>query len=331
MGTHEAVTQEELASLLTSLAAAEREGGRGRRGRPGAPRVHEARVHDFARSEGLSRAVVQALEGIYSSFARAATVTLSAYLHGAFEVSLLSLDQLSYRQFAGSVPEPTVAGVFSVSPLPGRAILELNPSIGFWIVDRLLGGEGEIVKAPRPLTELEKALIEGTLSRMLRELGTAWEEMVHLAPELIEIIDSVGAAEIAKPDDAVAVAWFEVTVGPIAGMASVCFPVISLKLGKVGAGLSEDAVGEGARAEVSSLWEGLDTAISGVGVNCVVRLGTTRISVAELTGLEKGDVLCLDRSVDESLEILVGDAPKFRCRPVASAKKLAVEILGDAS
>ncbi len=329
MGRDAAVTEEELASLLASLAAAEREGKRGGRGRPGAARVHEARVHDFARSADLSSPTVQALEGIHSSFARAVTVTLSAYLHGAFEVSLLSLDQLSYSQFARSVPEPTVVCVFSVKPLPGRAILELNPSIGFWIVDRLLGGEGEIVKTPRPLTELEKALIEGTLSRMLRELGTAWEEMLHLEPELIEITDSAGAAEIARPADAVAVASFEVTVGPIAGMASVCFPVISLKLGKVDVGPSEEAAGKGARAEASSLREGLEAAISGAEVDCVVRLGTTRMSAADLADLAPGDVLCLDRASSAELEMLVAGRPKFRCRPVRSGDRAAVEIAGE--
>ena len=48
MDAEGAVTQEELASLLASLAAAESKERRGARARAGAGRVHEARVHDFA-------------------------------------------------------------------------------------------------------------------------------------------------------------------------------------------------------------------------------------------------------------------------------------------
>lgn len=293
--------------------------------------MHEARVHDFARSETLSSGMVQALEGIHSSFARGVAPTLSAYLHAPFEVSLLSVDQLSYSQFARSVPEPTVVAVFSLDPLPGRGILELNPSIGFWIVDRLLGGEGEIAKTPRPLTELEKALIEGTLSRMLGELGTAWEQTVRLELELIEIMDAVGAAEVAKPPEAVAVASFEVAAGPLVGMASLCFPVISLKLGRLGAADPANARGDSRPAGTSSFGDGLEAALSGVRLSCMVRLGTMRISPAELMGLEEGDILCLDGRADEALEMFVGDAPKFRCQPAAAGEKLAVQVLGEIS
>jgi len=328
MDAEGAVTQEELASLLASLAAAESKERRGARGRAGAGRVHEARVHDFERSETLSAAVVQALGSAYEAFARAAATSISAYLRTPFEVSLLSLDQLSYEQFVRSVPDPTVAGVFSPSPLQCRGILEINPGICFWIVDHMLGGTGEIVKEPRPFTEMEKALLEGTISRLLAELGTAWQELGHLEPELIEIIDSAEAADIAKQTDAVAVASFEVTVEEMTGMASICLPVLSLKLGRLGTQSSDGSEGDGRPVEAASVRRGLVAALGPVSLSCVVRIGAAAVSASELASLAEGDVVCLDKRPHENLDMLIGEAPRFRCRPVASDGKLAVEIVG---
>jgi flagellar motor switch protein FliM len=328
MAGKEAVTQEELSSLLAALQV----DGAGQPGAGGrdAEQIREARVHDFARSDTLPTPTIKALTDAYSTFARAAATTLSSHLRTAFEVSLLSVDQLTYDQCAGSVPDPTVAAVFTAAPLPGRALLEINPGIGFWLIDRMLGGGGDIVNTPRPLTDVEKALLQRSLSDVLGDLGTAWEGLSDIQPCLTEVLDSVAAAEIAKPVDPVSVASFEVMIGSLVAMASVCVPVISLKLGGVAA-LSLGDLEDGAGERESSATPGcLTEALSDVPVSCVVRLGGATARAGELLALEEGDVVCLDRLYGEHLELFVGDAPRFQCRPVMSHGKLAVEILGDA-
>lgn len=290
-------------------------------------RAHRARAHDFARTEALRTATVQALEGAYASFARGASEDLSSYLHSPVEVALVSLDQLSYDEYVRGAPDPTVAGVFGLKPLPGRGILELSPAIGLWIVDRVLGGSG-VVKAdePRPLTEMEKALVEGTVSRLLEELATVWQELGSFEPELVEIVDSAEAGEIGKRTDAVAAARFEVKVGEMAESASICLPAISLKVGRVGSGGEE---GERGEPEAASLRRGLTRVLSSVPVTCVVRLGRAAIPARELAALQEGDVVCLDTGADEEMEMIVGDARRFRCRPVADEDRVAVEVLGE--
>lgn len=291
-------------------------------------RAHEARAHDFARTEALRTATVQALEGAYASFARGAAEELSSYLHSPVEVALVSLDQLSYDEYVRGAPDPTVAGVFGLKPLPGRGILELSPAMGLWIVDRVLGGSGVKAGDPRPLTEMEKALVEGTLSRLLEELGTAWQELGSLEPELVEIVDSAEAWEIGKRTDAVAAARFEVKVEEMTEGASICIclPAISLKVGRVGSGREE---GERGEPEAASLRRRLTRVLSSVPVTCVVRLGRAAIPARELAALQEGDVVCLDTRADEEMEMIVGDARRFRCRPVADEDRVAVEVLGE--
>src|SRR5512135_2474699 len=130
MTSEQIVTQEELNSLLSSLGTeleTDHPAGRNRRRRAV---VHEARVHDFQRSDTLGRSIVQRLEAVHELFARNGANTLAMYLHRRCQIAPLSLDQLTFEQFQRSVPDPTVIAVFDLSPLPGKALLEINQVIG---------------------------------------------------------------------------------------------------------------------------------------------------------------------------------------------------------
>jgi flagellar motor switch protein FliM len=329
MKTELTITQEELDSLLSSLEATiEKEKSAGR-GRQNARKVHEARVHDFIRSEKLSHNAVQAIEQVHAAFARGVSSVLSNYLHTRIQVSLLSLEQVTFAQFLRSVPDPTVLSLFSIEPLPGRAILEINPSIVFWILDYVLGGQGDAIRSPRPLTDMEKSLIEGTLAKMLNELGIAWKNMMPIEPKLTEIAQNAGSAAIADLTDAVLVTYFEVTIGSVVGMASICIPILPIGISQIDAspGKPPKTIDGNNTVEPAALRDRIAAGLENVSVPCVIRLGSIEIPSNMLETLSEGDVLCLDRSVGEALELLVLKSPKYYCKPIAIGNKLAVEIL----
>lgn len=311
-------------------------GGSRRARRPRVERASEsgpqAPVHDFVHSEGLPRSAAQALEAVCGAFARATSASLAAHLRSPLQVSLLSLDQLSYDQFLRALPDQTVIALAAIGPLPGHAILELDPALAFWMTDRLLGGDGQGPRGPRPLTQVERAVIEGPVSRLLTDLGTAWQDRLPAKPKLVEILDGAAQAQIAKPTDAVAVASFEVSAGSLAGTFRICIPTISLKLASLDAGDPSSpapAPGRGAPDDAPPRAR-LTEAITSLPVQCTVRLGVAEITAAELARLEEGDVLCLNTRVTDPLDLLVGSAPKLHCRPRTIGGKLAVEVLRDA-
>ena len=55
-------------------------------------------------------------------------------------------------------------------------------------------------------------------------------------------------------------------------------------------------------------------------------LGTSTISVNDFVNLQMGDIIRLDRDVDDELNIFVGNIRKFTALPGVSGDKYAVRI-----
>ena len=58
----------------------------------------------------------------------------------------------------------------------------------------------------------------------------------------------------------------------------------------------------------------------------IAYLGNTQITVKDLIHMKRGDVLQLDKRIDDLLEIEIGGSRKFFGRPGVSGKKKAIKI-----
>ena len=70
-----------------------------------------------------------------------------------------------------------------------------------------------------------------------------------------------------------------------------------------------------------------------IQVEITIRLGRTRLTVAQLARLQPGDVLPLDRDADDGVDICIGDKVVARGQLVDDGSgegRLAVRILGPA-
>jgi flagellar motor switch protein FliM len=74
--------------------------------------------------------------------------------------------------------------------------------------------------------------------------------------------------------------------------------------------------------EKASLKAGLGR--STINIKAVV--GKSMISVKELLNLQLGDVILLDRKVDEEFEVYVEENLKYKCKPGILKKSIAIKI-----
>src|SRR5712672_2287611 len=131
--------------------------------------------YDFKRPERVGKEQMRALQTMHEGFGRNFGAALSALLRSIVEVKLTSVDQLTYGEFVFSLENPTCFNLLRAEPLEGNLILDINPSILYPIIDRLLGGgkdSGPVSR--RPLTEIELRLVGRLTGLFLQELKRAW-------------------------------------------------------------------------------------------------------------------------------------------------------------
>ena len=193
------LSQAEVESLLRAVEPASAEGPaieiglQGTGAKLSEPNPHvRANLYDFQRPERVGKDQMRALQSLHEGFGRNYGAALSGLLRCIVEVRLTSVDQLTYSEFVFSLENPTCFNLLRAKPLEGSLILDINQSILFPMIDRLLGG-GKESSAPirRPLTEIELRLVSKITDLFLNDLRTAWKIVVDLDRSLVVLHEEV--------------------------------------------------------------------------------------------------------------------------------------------
>jgi len=121
--------------------------------------VPSYQVCDFKQAGQIKKDQVRAISNLHEGFARNLTNALGAYLRVIFEVNLVSVEQLTFREFLQRIPDLAYLATFQVKPMGAIAALDLEPSLVFPIIDLLLGGIGRMNEQEREITEIEEGIL----------------------------------------------------------------------------------------------------------------------------------------------------------------------------
>ncbi|MGI5901188.1 MAG: flagellar motor switch protein FliM [Desulfitobacteriia bacterium] len=286
----------------------------------------KVKIYDFKRPNKFSKGQIDSLYNIHENFCRAFATFLAGSMHTPVEAAVISTEQITYDEFARSLPYPTILGVFQLSPLEGNALLELSPTLAFIMVDRLLGGHGGGgAYKNRDLTEIEKRIVASRLDKIVQLIGESWLEIFEVKSVFIDMETNPQFAQIVAPNEMVAVITIEVKIEEQSGLINVCLPYIIMKpiLEKLNSLLLFSTAGKGTTEGEKDL---IRSRIEEARVAMKVSIGEAQITVQDLLTLEQGDVIPLNQKIKEPLPIYVGEYLKFKGLPGLAGNKLAVKM-----
>jgi len=319
----EVLSQDEIDQLLTAINAgdaAEIESIR-----PAAD-TRKIKIYDFKRPDKFSKEQMRTVQNMHETFSRLTTTALSASLRVLVHVHVASVDQLTYEEFIRSIPTPTTLAVISMDPLKGQAILEVDPTITFTIIDRLFGGSGEGSKLNRELSDIEHSVMEGIIVRILGNMREAWTQVIDLRPRLSQIENNPQFAQIVPPTEMVVLVTLETKIGDVEGMMNLCIPYLTIEpiISKLSAQYWYSSVRRGATTENLNI---LKEKLSTVEIPVIAEIGKIDLPVRDVLALRAGDVIRLHTvRVDDPMVLNVGTKKKFLCRPGVIGRKMAVQI-----
>lgn len=286
--------------------------------------------YDFKRPERVGKDQMRALQTMHEGFGRNFGAALSSLLRTIVEVKLTSVDQLTYSEFVFSLENPTCFNLINAEPLEGQLILDINPSLLFPIIDRLLGGGSDTSPpARRPLTEIELRLVGRITDLFLAEMRSAWENVLELELEVDRVESNPQLVQIVPPNEVVVLISFELTLGDLRGMMNLCVPFNSIE--RIGGKLSANSWVTYSRKPVTP--ESMQLIGDELGksvVEVIVELAETQISTADLIGLRVGDIIATEKDIHLPLDVEVEGQTKFHASAGAFKGRKAIRVLGQA-
>ncbi|MGO8789072.1 MAG: flagellar motor switch protein FliM [Terriglobia bacterium] len=313
------LTQEEIDALFRAAQGRVAE-------KPKAPTAERVvAACNFRQSARISKEQLRAVSQLHELFARNLTHSLGAYLRLAFEVNLVSAEQLNYGEFLQRIPEVTYLVSATLRPMGVSAALEIDLPLAFPIIDVLLGGSGRAEATVREITEIEEQILESVVRIIGRELENTWRPVLEVQFAFDQRLRQADISRLMPPSEKILSLSFEIRMPEARGMLNVALPaaVANALLRK----LTQQASYRKQRGTADSnsqMRKRLD--------HCVfplqLILPEQSVRVAQLLSLEQGDILKLDYSLGGTANLLVGGKELFNARPVRVGGRRAAQVDG---
>jgi flagellar motor switch protein FliM len=279
--------------------------------------------YDFHRADRISQDHMRSIHLLYEHFGRNFASSLSAYLRSFIDVSLASIEQISYASFIKSLPDPTLFASIRMRPLDSNIAFEMSPSLVFPMIDMILGGSGCALSDNRNLTEIELNIIEGVVKLAIKDLQSAWRSIMEL--ELF--LDGKGTKaqlfQIVSPAETVIAVHLELKTGEYSGTMNFCIPSQILK--QLRSKFDQQWSGHRQKSSDAEA-ERIVELIKPVAVPLSCEMRDSKLTIDDLLKVSIGDVIELNERIGSPALLCVGGMAKFLGRVVQRRGKKAFEV-----
>jgi flagellar motor switch protein FliM len=320
----EVLSQNEIDALLSAITSGEMDAEQLKK----EENEKKVRVYDFKRALRFSKDQIRSITRIHENYARLLTTFFTTQLRTYVNIAVTSVDQIPYEEFVRSIPRLTMLNIYSMAPLDGKLILEINPNIAYALIDRILGGRGNSLNKSNNFTEIEKLLLTQLFEKGVYCLKEAWDSVTEIDPILEDFEENPQFIQMVAPNETVVVVSLAATVGESSGVINICIPHVILE--PIIAKLSEHywmQTHQNTRDEEA--YDLLSKQVEEAEVLITSVLGNANITIDEFLKLKKGDVIALNKAIDDPLTLIINNQPKYYVQPGKHKNKMSVQILDE--
>ena len=220
----EVLSQSEIDSLLAALSTGELEVDETQQ-----EKEKQVKNYDFKRPAKFSKEHLRTLEIIYEHYGRLVSTNLAVYLRKNIQISVASSETVTFSEFSNALSNPVILGIINFSPLPGNIIIDVSCNLGFAMIDRMLGGQGNPLEKNREFSEIEMAILEKLIIICMQMMREPWKNVLDINPVMERIETNSQFAQMIAPSDMIAIVTLNVKIGEIEGLMNICLPFFTLE------------------------------------------------------------------------------------------------------
>jgi flagellar motor switch protein FliM len=264
--------------------------------------------YDLATQVRIVRGRMPTLEMINDRFARLFRIGLFNMIRRTPEISVAPIKVQKFTEYTQNLHVPSSLNLIKMNPLRGTALLTLDATLVFTIVDNFFGGTGRYAKIEgREFTLTEGRIVQIVLRQAFADLTEAWSVCNPITVEYLNSEINPHFANIVSPSEIVVVTAFRIELEGGGGELHVTMPYAMIEPIRdlLDSGVQSD------RMDRDESWNRtLRAEIEEAEVELVPVLGHTTLTLGRLVDLKPGDVIPCD--FDGEVTLLAEGVPVLR-------------------
>jgi flagellar motor switch protein FliM len=274
----------------------------------------------FERSGRFSTEQKDIANSVQEAFAKGITQSLAAYLRVSFEVVLAPPEQMTFRESL----ESSTHGMYLmlVQFCGAAAVIRIDQSIVFPLIDILLGGTGQAEIVAREATEIEDHVMEGVGKIICHEIAMAW----GVPAGDCNLLGAQGLGQMQRllpANDRVVVSQFKIKMAEVGGQMQVLIPEMSFNslVRKLSNNSAQGKIAKPAPSDGKLSEKLLECSFS-----AALAITAIQLPVDRLLQLGPSQVCDLGIPVSRPAALVIAGREVFEATPVRQGRKRAAQI-----
>jgi flagellar motor switch protein FliM len=260
----------------------------------------------------------QVLALVGQNFCRLFGADLSTYVNSEVDISMLPVQQWSWDDLLGALPEPYCAAPLTMPPMAGTGLITVDIPLAVAIIEKLLGGAGVAQERTEPLTEVEVSLLAELHQRAAVDIAESLSIVVETKPFAARQESRLELIRAATAGSLLIAFEFGVDMKSAEGHVRIALPADAL--------LANLEAFAGTSATAESL---ADTGrLGSCPVEASVRFNDTHLPSHRIVELAPGDVVVLSHPTDDPLTLFVGETPYLAVLAGRRGTQKAFAVIG---
>ncbi len=280
---------------------------------------------DFLRFTKGKKEKLPALEFIYDRFSKSFRSALSLFMEREIEVGTVPVQYVEYSEFIKTLPLPTNMNIVVTENLNGFFIVIFDAKLIFSVLETVFGS-ATISPARiegREFTKIEFNVIKKLIDLVSAEMEKAWEPVYEINCKYSRSEINPNYITMVAKEETVSLNEFSIEIGDITSWMKICMPygvLESIKGYLISTPSREDM-------EMREKWFGrIRERVMEIPVEVRAILGRKRMPLHEFASLGSGNVIMVDRYVNDAIDIEIHKKTKFRGKVGVFKGSKAVKI-----
>lgn len=275
----------------------------------------EIEMYDFHSPKKFTKEELHIIRDLHEGFARSLSTYFTGVLRTFCSIEVIDVEEQRYYDFQNALPERGLLAMVEITPEHVRyeelsTILNMSTDIGFFIVERLLGGpEEQSSDVDREFTDVELSILTNIFAKIGGLMQESWGGYINNTVTLSGIETNAALISSIPPKEVVVLVMFDVMLGTMSKNIEICIPANALG----------DLIGEFTNKYMRRSHRKLDEETKANLVENVVDsdisvkaiFAQTHMAVHEAMNLQVNDIINLYLPTDSEVFVEINERPWF--------------------